>query len=240
MTSEFLSVSDLDAGYGDSRILFDVDLEVEEGETIAVIGPNGAGKTTLFRALSGTLQPTDGDIIYQGESIVDEAPHEIARRGICHVPQEDNVFTEMSVMDNLRVGSYTSRARKARAERLEMVFDLFPRLDERREQLAGTLSGGEQQMLAIARGLMTDPTLLLLDEPSIGLAPYLVDEVFDRIERIASETDITPFFVEQRVVESLEIASRAYVLEEGRITMEGDAQELREDQTIQDSYLGVI
>jgi branched-chain amino acid transport system ATP-binding protein len=234
-----LEVSDVDVAYGESQVLFGVDLQIEEGEFVAMIGPNGAGKTTLFETISGTLTPTSGDIRYREESIAGTDPSEIAQRGISHVPQEENLFTDMTIIDNLRVGSYMEGAREKRDENLELVFDIFPRLEERREQIAGTLSGGERKMLAVAKGLMSDPELLLLDEPSAGLAPNLVEEVFDRIEQIREETGTTIFLVEQRVIESLDIAERAYVLESGRIAMSGPTDELRQRSEIQESYLGI-
>lgn len=234
-----LEVVDLDSGYGETQILFDLSVDIDEGETVAVIGPNGAGKSTLFRTISGTLHPMAGDIVYRGESIADLEPNEIAKRDISHVPQDDNIFTNLTVMENLFVGSYRSIARDRREQNLDIVFDMFPRLDERRDQMAGTLSGGERQMLAIARGIMTDPDLLLLDEPSLGLAPNLVELVFDRINDIIQELNTTIFLVEQRVFESLDLADRAYVLENGRIQMEGPSEELMDASEIRDSYLGL-
>lgn len=234
-----LEVSNVDVAYGQSQVLFDVSLNIEEGEFIAMIGPNGAGKTTLFKTISGTLVPEGGDIHYQGESIVGEDPSQIAQWGISHVPQEENLFTDMTVFDNLRVGSYMKEAREKREENLELVFDIFPRLKERRDQIGGTLSGGERKMLAVAKGLMSDPDLLMLDEPSAGLAPNLVQAVFDRIEQIREETGTTIFLVEQRVIESLEVAERAYVLENGQVAMSGPTEELRQSSEIQQSYLGL-
>lgn len=234
-----LEVSGVDVAYGESQVLFDVDLHVEEEEFVAIIGPNGAGKTTLFRTISGTIQPQAGDIVYRGTSIVGLEPHEISRRGVNHVPQEESLFTDLSVIDNLRVGSYMKAARERREENLDLVFDIFPRLEERRDQVAGTLSGGERQMLAIAKGLMSDPDFLMLDEPSAGLAPNLVEAVFERIEQIREETGTTILLVEQRVIESLEIAERAYVLENGRVEMSGATDELRQRTEIQESYLGI-
>lgn len=234
-----LEVSNLDSGYDETQVLFDLDLHVDEGETVAVIGPNGAGKSTLFRTISGTLVPMAGEIVYQGESIGGLDPSDIAAKNISHVPQEDNIFTNLTIMENLLVGSYRPAARERREHNLDIVMDMFPRLDERRDQTAGTLSGGERQMLAIARGLMADPDLLLLDEPSLGLAPNLVEEVFERINVIIEELGITIFLVEQRVFESLELADRAYVLENGRVQMEGPSDELMDASEIRDSYLGL-
>ena len=234
-----LEVSNLDSGYGETRVLFDVNVHIDEGETVAVIGPNGAGKSTLFRTISGTIMPMAGDIVYRGESIGGIAPSEITEKNISHVPQDDNVFTNLTVMENLQVGSYRPTARDQREQNLDIVLDMFPRLNERQDQRAGTLSGGERQMLAIARGIMADPDLLLLDEPSLGLAPNLVEEVFERINEIIEELKITVFLVEQRVFESLELAERAYVLENGRVQMEGPSEELIDDPELRDSYLGL-
>lgn len=234
-----LEITDLEVAYGNSQVLFDVDVVVNEEEFVAMIGPNGAGKSTLFKAISGTLPPRGGDITYRGESIAGLEPYEITRLGLCHVPQERSLFTDMTVFDNLQVGSYIADARDRRAENRELVFDIFPRLEERRNQLAGTLSGGERKMLAIAKGLMGDPDLIMLDEPSAGLAPNLVETVFERIVQIRNETGTTIFLVEQRVVESLEIAERAYVLENGRIELSGPTDDLFESEAIRESYLGI-
>lgn len=239
MAMAMLELSEVDVSYGASQVLFGVDLEVDQGEFVAMIGPNGAGKSTTFRTISGTLTPDQGDIRYRGDSIVGHDPHEITRRGICHVPQEESLFTDLTIIDNLRVGSYMKEARELREENLDLVFDIFPRLEERRDQIAGTLSGGERKMLAVAKGLMGDPDLLMLDEPSAGLAPNLVEAVFDRIEQIREETGTTIFLVEQRVIESLEVAERAYVLENGRIAMSGPTEELLERDEIRESYLGM-
>lgn len=234
-----LELSGVDIAYGESQVVFDVDLRVNEGEFVAMIGPNGAGKSTLFRTISGDLTPINGSVSYHGDSIVGMDPHDISRLGISHVPQDESLFTGLSVIDNLRVGSYMKDVRDSREENLDLVFDIFPRLEERREQIAGTLSGGERRMLAVAKGLMSDPDLLMLDEPSAGLAPNLVDLVFQRIEQIREETGTTVFLVEQRVLESLDIAERAYVLENGRIEMSGPTDELRTRDEIQEAYLGL-
>jgi len=234
-----LELSGVDVAYGESQVVFDVDLHVDEGEFVAMIGPNGAGKSTLFRTISGSLTPQRGDITYHGDSLVGMEPHDIARLGVSHVPQDESLFTGLSVIDNLRVGSFQKDVRDKRAENLDLVFDIFPRLEERREQIAGTLSGGERRMLAVAKGLMSDPDLLMLDEPSAGLAPNLVEMVFQRIEQIREETGTTVFLVEQRVLESLDIAERAYVLENGRIEMSGPTDDLRTQDEIQEAYLGL-
>lgn len=234
-----LEVSDVNVAYGESQVLFDVNIDVGEGEFVTMIGPNGAGKTTLMRTISGALAPKSGDVVYRGESIEGESASDIARRGLIHVPQDASLFTGLSVIDNLRVGSYMKHVRDNREENLDLVFDIFPRLDERREQIAGTLSGGERRMLAVAKGLMAEPDLLLLDEPSAGLAPNLVELTFDRLEQIRDETGTTIFLVEQRVVESLGIADRAYVLENGRVALTGPADELMQSAAVRESYLGL-
>lgn len=234
-----LEVSNLDVAYGESQVLFDVNVAIEEGEFVAMIGPNGAGKTTLMRTISGALAPKAGEITYRGESIAGRTSSDIARRGLIHVPQDESLFTDLSVIDNLRAGSYMEHVREHRQKNLDLVFDIFPRLEERRDQIAGTLSGGERRMLAVAKGLMGEPELLLLDEPSAGLAPNLVELTFDRLEQIREETGTTIFLVEQRVVESLDIAERAYVLENGRIELSGSTEELMESTAIQESYLGL-
>ncbi|USZ73583.1 ABC transporter ATP-binding protein [Natronosalvus halobius] len=234
-----LELSDIDVAYGESQVIFGVDLHVNEGEFVAMIGPNGAGKSTLFKTISGNMTPKAGTIDYRGNSIVGMDPHEITQLGISHVPQDDSLFTGLTVIDNLRVGSFMKDVRDQREENMDLVFDIFPRLEERRDQIAGTLSGGERRMLAVAKGLMSDPDLLMLDEPSAGLAPNLVDLVFQRIEQIREETGTTVFLVEQRVLESLDIAERAYVLENGRIEMTGPTDELRSQDEIQEAYLGL-
>lgn len=234
-----LELTDVSTGYGDSQILFDIDLRIEEGEFVAMLGPNGAGKTTLLRAISGTLDLYDGEITYRGEQINGQRPDELARQGIIHVPQDESLFDELSVIDNLRAGSFMKNVRDSRDDNLDMVFDIFPRLDERKSQIAGTLSGGERKMLAVSKGLMAKPDLLLLDEPSAGLAPNLVDLVFDRIDQIHDQLGTTVFLVEQRVIESLDVADRAYVLENGRIQMRDTTDELKKNPEIQESYLGL-
>lgn len=234
-----LEVSDLDVAYGESQVIFDVSMSVEEGEFVAMIGPNGAGKSTLMRTISGELTPKSGSVTFKGEHITGMTPSDIARRGLIHVPQDDALFNDLSIIDNLRVGSYMKHVRGDRQENLDLVFDIFPRLEERRDQFAGTLSGGERRMLSIAKGLMGEPDLILLDEPSAGLAPNLVDLTFERLEQIRDETGTTIFLVEQRVIESLEIAERGYVLENGRIELSGPTEELIQSTAIQESYLGL-
>ena len=230
-----LEVDSIDVAYGDIQVLWDVSLEVEEGETVALLGANGAGKTTTLRAICGNLTPTAGRITYRDEAIGGLDPKETVERGIAHVPEGRQVFVDSSVAENIRLGAYA--AREGWEERREEVYELFPRLEERKNQSAGTLSGGEQQMLAIGRGLMSDPDLLLLDEASLGLAPVLVEDVFDAIERI-NEAGTTVLLVEQDLHNALAVADRGYVLESGRISLSGDAEELATDERVEASYLG--
>lgn len=232
-----LEVAGLDAGYGTSQVLFGVDLRVDEGALVALIGSNGAGKSTLMKSISGLLAPWQGDIRLAGEPISGTAPHHIVRRGLAHCPEGRRVFPDMTVQENLRMGAYI-RPRGGADTELERVHELFPRLKERRTQLAGTLSGGEQQMLAIARSLMSGPKLLLLDEPSLGLAPVIVDQVLDAIEAVAEE-GVTTLLVEQNARLALSVASRAYVLEAGHIVKQGTGQQLADDESVQRAYLGV-
>jgi len=234
-----IEITDLNAGYGETQVLFDVTCSIKRGEVVALIGPNGVGKTTLFRTISGAIEPYSGRIVYKDEGITGVEPHVRARDGLIHVPQEDNIFEDMTVMENLKVASYMPGVRDRREKLLDLVFDLFPWLAERKNQIAGTLSGGERQMLGISKGLMSDPDLLLLDEPSTGLAPSLIDAIYAKISQIQDTFDVTIFITEQRVIEAFDIAERAYVLENGRIVLEGPVNELIETDRIQESYLGV-
>jgi len=231
-----LEVEDLHVAYGEIRALRGISLRVEEGEIVALLGNNGAGKTTTLKAISGLLPPRAGTIRLAGEPLVGIPPHAIAARGVAHVPEGRRMFTRLSVEDNLALGAYVRRDGGI-AQDLERVFALFPRLRERRDQLAGTLSGGEQQMLAIARGLMLRPRILLLDEPSMGLAPLLVEQIFDTIRDINRE-GTTVLVVEQNAAMALEVASRAYVLEQGAIALEGSAEALQADEAVRKAYLG--
>jgi branched-chain amino acid transport system ATP-binding protein len=233
-----LEVSGLSADYGSFRALFEVSLAVEAGETVAVIGPNGAGKTTLMRVISGMLPPHSGELSFEGRSLAGLTAHRIVELGIAHVPENRRLFPRLTVEENLRMGAYLPSARASFAERLSWAYDHFPRLRERRHQLAGTLSGGEQQMCAIARALMSKPRLLLLDEPSAGLAPLVVQQVFDLVRAIAEE-GYTVLIVEQNVQQVLELVDRAYLLEVGRIALAGSAGELRQSEIIRRSYLGL-
>lgn len=233
-----LEVSKLRGGYGDIEILHGVELTVDEGEIVAVIGSNGAGKTTTMRAICGILEPTAGSISYRGDDITGLPPHAIVDRGIIQVPEDRELFTGMTVRENLLLGAQTDDAKATRTENIDRVFELFPRLEERQDQIAGTMSGGEQQMLTIARALVGDPDLLILDEPSIGLAPHLVDEMFAVIEEVHND-GLTVLIIEQNVQRTLELADRGYVMETGEITMAADADELLADDGIIKAYLGV-
>ena len=230
-----LEVDDIDVAYGNVQVIWNASLSVDEGETVALLGANGAGKTTVLKTICGDLAPTAGEIRYRGESIGDWTQEEVIADGVVHVPEGREIFPESSVEENLELGSYVDRS--GMDERMEQVYDVFPRLEERRGQAAGTLSGGEQQMLAIGRGLMSDPDLLLLDEASLGLAPVLVDDVFEAIERI-NEQGTTVLLVEQDIYNALRVADRGYVLKSGHIELSGTAAELAGDERVEESYLG--
>ncbi len=238
MVAGMLELNAVNAGYGSFQALFDVSLEVREGEAVGVIGPNGAGKTTLMRVISGLIRPTDGTLTMRGVDLVATAGHRIVELGVAHVPENRRLFPRMTVEDNLRMGGFVPAARPKFRDRLEFVYALFPRLRERRDQFAGTLSGGEQQMCAIGRALMSDPKLLLLDEPSAGLAPVIVQQVFDLVRRIRGG-GLTVLIVEQNVQQVLKVVDRAYLLEAGRIRLSGTAAELLQSETIREAYLGV-
>jgi branched-chain amino acid transport system ATP-binding protein len=233
-----LSLVDVSAGYGSFRALFGVSLEVAAGETVGVIGPNGAGKTTLMRVISGLVAAIAGGVSLDGQSIVGVPAHRIVERGIAHVPENRRLFPKLSVEDNLRIGAFVPAARRHFAEQLAWVYQLFPRLRERRTQPAGTLSGGEQQMCAIGRALMSRPRLLLMDEPSAGLAPLVVQELFELIRRIRSE-GLTVLIVEQNIQHVLEVADRAYLLEVGAIRLAGTSTELKNNEFIRKAYMGL-
>ncbi len=233
-----LSLSDIAAGYGTFQALFGVSLEVKAGEAIGVIGPNGAGKTTLMRVISGLIRPTSGRISMEGADLLATPAHRILELGIAHVPENRRLFPRMTVEDNLRMGAYIPAARAKFRQRLDFVYDLFPRMKERRDQLAGTMSGGEQQMCAIGRALMSEPRLLLLDEPSAGLAPVVVQQVFGLVERIRA-SGLTVLIVEQNVRQVLKVVDRAYLLEAGTIRASGTAAELMRSEMIKEAYLGV-
>ena len=230
-----LEVDSIDVAYGNVQVLWDVSLSVERGETVALLGANGTGKTTTLKTICGDLTPAAGDVRFDGESIGDVPHEEVVAKGVAHVPEGREIFTESSVRENLELGAYVDRS--GVEERLAEVYGVFPRLEERADQRAGTLSGGEQQMLAIGRGLMSDPDLLLLDEASLGLAPVLVENVFAAIERI-NEKGTTVLLVEQDIYNALGVADRGYVIKTGRITLSGTAAELAEDDRVAESYLG--
>ena len=233
-----LSLAAVSAGYGSFRALYDVSLEVAAGEAVGVIGPNGAGKTTMMRVISGIVPLVAGGMTFDGGSLAGLPAHRIVERGIAHVPENRRLFPRLTVEDNLRIGAFIPGARQRIAERMAWVYDLFPRLKERREQLAGTLSGGEQQMCAIGRALMSGPKLLLMDEPSAGLAPLVVQQVFDLVQRIRAE-GLTVLIVEQNVQQVLDIVDRAYLLEVGRIRLAGSSAELKDNDLIRRSYMGL-
>jgi len=235
--SPLLAVSGLHAGYGETDVLRGVDLAVDAKEIVAILGSNGAGKSTLNRAISGVLRATKGSVCFAGQNIEREKPASIVSRGLIHVPEGRCIFPNLSVRDNLDLGSYR-RARNRRRQNRERVFNIFPRLAERQSQHAGSLSGGEQQMLAIGRGLMAEPILLILDEPSLGLSPLLVEELFALIQRINRE-GTTLLLVEQNVVQSLEVAHRAYILENGSVVLDGPSDHLRNDLNLKRTYLGL-
>jgi branched-chain amino acid transport system ATP-binding protein len=237
MTTPILAVRALCAGYGGAEILHAVDLTVHHGEVVAVLGSNGAGKSTLNRVISGLLRPRRGSILFDGVAIERAQPRSIVSRGLIHVPEGRRVFPNLTVRENLDLGCYR-RARARRADNLDRAFMLFPRLAQRHSQRAGTLSGGEQQMLAIARALMAEPRLLILDEPSLGLSPLMVEQVFALIKRINAE-GIAILLVEQNVVQSLQLAGRAYVLDNGVFTMEGSAGAISSNSDLQRAYLGI-
>jgi branched-chain amino acid transport system ATP-binding protein len=232
-----LEVRDLVAGYGLTRVLEGVSLSVNAGEIVAVLGANGAGKTTLNMAISGLVKPRGGEVLFGGERITGAAPARIMGMGLIQVPEGRKIFPNLSVRENLELGSYR-RARANRARNLDRVFETFPRLRERTGQAAGTLSGGEQQMLAIGRGMMAEPTLLILDEPSLGLSPLLVEEMFSLIRRLHGE-GLAIMLVEQNVAQSLDVADRAYVLEHGGFVLSGPAAEVRENPELKRAYLGL-
>ena len=236
--STLLRVDGIEVGYGDLTAVRDVSLEVREGEAVALIGANGAGKTTTLRAVSGLLPLRRGRIEFEGQRLDGLGPAEIVARGIAHVPEGRQLFPTMTVRENLELGARTRAARAARVETLERVFELFPRLRERSVQLAGTLSGGEQQMCAIGRGLMSRPRLLMLDEPSLGLAPVLVKAIFEDLGRINGQ-GLTVLLVEQNVLRSLHLANRGYVLENGRMTLSGPRDDLLASGHIKQAYLGL-
>ena len=238
MSEALLVLESIQAGYGEFQALFGVTLEVPEGRVISLIGANGAGKTTTLRVISGVLRPRGGAIRFRGKDISRVKPYEMVERGISHVPEGRQLFPYMSVEENLALGAYVPRCRAQLKQLIEEQFELFPKLAERRKQIAGTLSGGEQQMVAIARGLMARPSLLLLDEPSLGLAPKIVEEVFEKISEVA-RTGVTVLIVEQNVVDGLSISDAGYVVENGTVVLTGSSKELLANEQVRAAYLGL-
>jgi branched-chain amino acid transport system ATP-binding protein len=236
--SAMLSIDRLEFAYGDLQVLWGIDIAVNEGEIVTLVGANGAGKSTTLKNVSRLVAWNKGSITFQGEDLSRLEPHDVVGRGVIHVPEGRRIFPEMTVLENLRMGSFPKSTRGDRAKNLERAFSPFPRLKEREKQLGGTLSGGEQQMLAIARGLMANPRLLLLDEPSLGLSPLLVKNIFSTITEI-NRAGVTILLVEQNVYQSLRIAHRAYVLETGRVVLSGTGRELLDDDHVKKAYLGM-
>jgi branched-chain amino acid transport system ATP-binding protein len=233
-----LKIENLNFSYGDLTVLWDVNLEVREGEVVTVVGANGAGKSTLLKNISRLVKPGSGGILFKGEDLTALEAHEVVELGVVQVPEGRKIFPQMTVLENLRMGSFIGHARKKRGENFDRVFTLFPRLKEREKQLGGTMSGGEQQMLAIARGLMADPKLLLLDEPSLGLSPLLVKSIFEIITEIRKQ-GVTIMLVEQNVFQSLKIANRGYVLETGRVVLKDQGNALLNNEHVRKAYLGM-
>jgi branched-chain amino acid transport system ATP-binding protein len=233
-----LKIEGLNFSYGDFKVLWDLSLEVHEGEIVTVVGSNGAGKSTVLKNISRLVRPDSGSILFQDVDLKRLESHEVAARGIIQVPEGRRIFPELTVLENLRMGSYLKSVRQDREANLERVFALFPRLKERQNQLGGTMSGGEQQMLAIARGLMANPRLLLLDEPSLGLSPMLVDSIFQTIATV-NQHGVTILLVEQNVYQALHIANRAYVLANGCVVMTGTGKQLLADQHVRKAFLGM-
>jgi branched-chain amino acid transport system ATP-binding protein len=231
-----LELEDINTFYGDLQALWGISMQVKEGELVALVGPNGAGKTTTLRTISGLLKPASGKISFHGQSLEKVSVHKIVELGVCQVPESGRVFTRMSVLENLELGAFTSKARKEKDQTLARVYEIFPRLEERKTQRAGTLSGGERQMLAIGRALMSRPKLLMLDEPSFGLAPILVEQMFTMIGQI-NQQGVTILLVEQNVRAALELATRAYVIDNGRIVGQGYGDELMSFESVRSAYL---
>lgn len=233
-----LKIDKLNFSYGDLKVLWDIDLEVNAGEIVTMVGSNGAGKSTTLKNVSRLVKATSGSITFEGVDINRLEPHEVVERGLIQVPEGRKIFPEMTVVENLRMGSFSKNSRKDREANIDRVFSLFPRLKEREKQLGGTMSGGEQQMLAIGRGLMANPRLLLLDEPSLGLSPLLVKNIFEIITEI-NRQGVTILLVEQNVYQSLRIAHRAYVLETGRMVLTGSGEEMLNDPHVKKAFLGM-
>ena len=232
-----LEIKDLEVNYGVIKAIKGVSFDVNEGEIIALIGANGAGKTTILHTITGLIQAKKGSIVFDGKELTKTPPHKIVSMGMAHVPEGRRIFQQLSVLENLKLGAYTRKDKSEIASTLKMVYERFPRLEERKNQVAGTLSGGEQQMLAMGRALMSKPRIILMDEPSMGLSPLLVSEIFDII-KVINESGTTVLLVEQNAKKALSIADRAYVLETGKITLSGDAKDLINDESVKKAYLG--
>ncbi|MGD9031369.1 MAG: ABC transporter ATP-binding protein [Desulfobacteraceae bacterium] len=233
-----LKVSNIDTFYGSLQVLWDISIEIKQGEIVAIIGANGSGKSTLLNTISGVIHPAKGSIAFNGKEISTLDPFQIVALGISQVPEGRRIFPDLNVLDNLILGSYNPKARPKKEQNFKMVYELFPILKARKNQLAKTLSGGEQQMLALGRGLMSETKLMLIDEMSLGLAPIVLNEVYKALKKIR-ERDITILFVEQNVRRSLEEADRAYIMEVGRVVLSGDVAELREEEGVKKAYFGV-
>jgi branched-chain amino acid transport system ATP-binding protein len=234
-----LELEGVEVFYGDAQALYGVSLEVSQGEIVTLVGSNGAGKTTTLRAIAGVRRPARGDILFEGNSLMAVPAYRRVDNGIALVPEGRELWPQMTVRENIELGAFSKPARLKLDESLGRVYSLFPRLEERSSQLAGSLSGGEQQMAAIGRALMSRPRLLMLDEPSLGLAPILVQQVFDTIRRLHEDEGLTILLVEQNLTQALEVADRGYVIETGRIKTQGSSQELLEDESIRAAYLGI-
>ena len=232
-----LEIKDLEVNYGVIKAIKGVSFDVNEGEIIALIGANGAGKTTILHTITGLIQAKKGSIVFDGKELTKTPPHKIVSMGMAHVPEGRRIFQQLSVLENLKLGAYTRKDKSEIASTLKMVYERCPRLEERKNQVAGTLSGGEQQMLAMGRALMSKPRIILMDEPSMGLSPLLVSEIFDII-KVINESGTTVLLVEQNAKKALSIADRAYVLETGNITLSGDAKDLINDESVKKAYLG--
>lgn len=232
-----LEIKDLEVNYGVIKAIKGVSFDVNEGEIIALIGANGAGKTTILHTITGLIQAKKGSIVFDGKELTKTPPHKIVSMGMAHVPEGRRIFQQLSVLENLKLGAYTRKDKSEIASTLKMVYERFPRLEERKNQVAGTLSGGEQQMLAMGRALMSKPRIILMDEPSMGLSPLLVSEIFDII-KVINESGTTVLLVEQNAKKALSIADRAYVLETGKITLSGDAKDLINDESVKKAYIG--
>ena len=232
-----LEIKDLEVNYGVIKAIKGVSFDVNEGEIIALIGANGAGKTTILHTITGLIQAKKGSIVFDGKELTKTPPHKIVSMGMAHVPEGRRIFQQLSVLENLKLGAYTRKDKSEIASTLKMVYERFPRLEERKNQVAGTLSGGEQQMLAMGRALMSKPRIILMDEPSMGLSPLLVSEIFDII-KVINESGTTVLLVEQNAKKALSIADRAYVLETGKITLSGDAKDLINDESVKKAFLG--